>query len=261
MKLGAVHGEHGGDPAAHEAEFRHHASPHGADGEEMFGQGYTDGLIAGTDRAEKRQAENARKLADLEYGQASTEASRLSNAALRANTPDAHKAAVHGHVAAGRAALAAGRRDAGEHHVKMATTHKAAADRAAARATRLEGSQAVTITGPNAGKVTEGKSTATAGSVTEKPAASIRVEHTGDGTLVHGTERGDTETNDALKAQGFKWSRNLNAWYLPRTWNESTRDTRVPGPRGPPRRQDHRAARRPREVDLRCGGACAAHRP
>ena len=26
---------------------------------------------------------------------------------------------------------------------------------------------------------------------------------------------------------GFKWSRNLNAWYLPRTWGEATRDQRV----------------------------------
>jgi hypothetical protein len=62
-----------------------------------------------------------------------------------------------------------------------------------------------------------------------KAAPSIRVEHSGDGTVVYGTERGDTATTEALKAQGFKWSRNLGGWYLPRTWNESTRELRVRG--------------------------------
>ena len=31
---------------------------------------------------------------------------------------------------------------------------------------------------------------------------------------MHGTERGYTEANAALKGAGFKWSRNLGAWYL-----------------------------------------------
>lgn len=57
--------------------------------------------------------------------------------------------------------------------------------------------------------------------------AGPRVEHTPDGTLVHDTDRGDTEANAALKAAGFKWSRNLGAWYLPRTWGEATRNQRV----------------------------------
>lgn len=55
----------------------------------------------------------------------------------------------------------------------------------------------------------------------------ITVEHSGDGTLVYGTERGDTEAVSALKANGFRWSRNLGAWFLPRTWGESTRVRRV----------------------------------
>jgi hypothetical protein len=54
----------------------------------------------------------------------------------------------------------------------------------------------------------------------------ITVEHSGDGTTVHGTTRADTEQQAALKAQGFRWSRNLGAWYLPRTQRESTREGR-----------------------------------
>jgi hypothetical protein len=55
----------------------------------------------------------------------------------------------------------------------------------------------------------------------------ITVEHSGDGTTVHGTTRADTEQQAALKAQGFRWSRNLGAWYLPRTQRESTREGKV----------------------------------
>jgi N12 class adenine-specific DNA methylase len=55
----------------------------------------------------------------------------------------------------------------------------------------------------------------------------IRVEHTKSGTLVHGTERGDTEVHEALKQQAFKWSRNLGAWYLPRNYRYQTRSQRV----------------------------------
>lgn len=68
---------------------------------------------------------------------------------------------------------------------------------------------------------------APAARVSTNPAATIRVEHSLDGTLVHGTTRGDTDTVAALKENGFKWSRNLDAWYLPRTWGESTRERRV----------------------------------
>jgi hypothetical protein len=55
----------------------------------------------------------------------------------------------------------------------------------------------------------------------------IRVEHTEGGTLVHGTERSDTEVRTALKPHGFKWSRSLAAWYLPRTYRYETRSLRV----------------------------------
>lgn len=57
----------------------------------------------------------------------------------------------------------------------------------------------------------------------------LRVEHSGDGTVVYGTSRDDKQAIDALKGQGFKWSRSLGGWYLPRTWNHSTRDVRVRG--------------------------------
>lgn len=58
-------------------------------------------------------------------------------------------------------------------------------------------------------------------------AADITVEHSAEGTLVHGTTRGDQETAQALKANGFRWSRNLDAWYLPRNLTHETRDQRV----------------------------------
>lgn len=53
------------------------------------------------------------------------------------------------------------------------------------------------------------------------------VEHTGDGTLVHDTERDDTQMQQALGDAGFRWSRNLNAAYLPRPWRFETRSQRV----------------------------------
>ena len=50
------------------------------------------------------------------------------------------------------------------------------------------------------------------------------IEHTPEGgTLIHGTSRGDG-TSDVLKANGWRWSRNLGAWYVPRT-----RDQRADG--------------------------------
>ncbi|MFI5627529.1 DUF3560 domain-containing protein [Nocardioides sp. NPDC051685] len=62
---------------------------------------------------------------------------------------------------------------------------------------------------------------------TAEPGAGVRVEHTAEGTLVHGTTRGDHAQVDALKAEGFKWSRNLGAWYLPRNLRQETRDRKV----------------------------------
>lgn len=54
-----------------------------------------------------------------------------------------------------------------------------------------------------------------------------RVEHTGDGTLVTKTSRDDVELVETLKHLGFRWSRRLEAWYLPRSWREDTRLQRV----------------------------------
>jgi hypothetical protein len=95
------------------------------------------------------------------------------------------------------------------------------------KVTRLEGGQSVAVTGPNAGKVTD--TPASSAPATSSGPAGIRVEHSGDGTVVYGTERGDEAARSALKAQGFKWSRSLNGWYLPRTWSASTRELRVRG--------------------------------
>lgn len=55
----------------------------------------------------------------------------------------------------------------------------------------------------------------------------IRVEHTGDGTLVHGTDKDDLEIRAALRDARFKFSRNLDAWFLPRPWSYAVRSQRV----------------------------------
>lgn len=49
------------------------------------------------------------------------------------------------------------------------------------------------------------------------------IAHTGDGTLIHDTDRSDTELQRLIKAARFRWSRNLGAWYLPRAWHYDTR--------------------------------------
>jgi hypothetical protein len=53
------------------------------------------------------------------------------------------------------------------------------------------------------------------------------IEHHQQGTLVRGTSKDDHVLRGLLRQQGFKWSGNLSAWYLPRPWNYSTRDRRV----------------------------------
>jgi hypothetical protein len=53
------------------------------------------------------------------------------------------------------------------------------------------------------------------------------IEHTGDGTLVHDTDRDDTELRQAVKAAGFRWGRSIGAWYLPRPWTFARRSQSV----------------------------------
>lgn len=49
------------------------------------------------------------------------------------------------------------------------------------------------------------------------PDARIQITHTEEeGTLVRGTSR-DDKVGPAMRANGFKWSRNLKAWYAPRS--------------------------------------------
>jgi hypothetical protein len=55
------------------------------------------------------------------------------------------------------------------------------------------------------------------------------VEHSGEGTLVYGTSRDDRATIQALKDNGFRWSRRLEAWHLPRNLTHDTRDRKVAG--------------------------------
>lgn len=67
----------------------------------------------------------------------------------------------------------------------------------------------------------------TAAAEEPEPGEGVTVEHTAEGTLVYGTSRGDTTVTGALKTQGFRWSRNLEAWYLPRNLTDATRDRKV----------------------------------
>lgn len=55
------------------------------------------------------------------------------------------------------------------------------------------------------------------------------VEHSAEGTLVYGTSRDDRATIRALKDNGFRWSRRLEGWYLPRNLTHDTRDRTVAG--------------------------------
>lgn len=51
----------------------------------------------------------------------------------------------------------------------------------------------------------------------------LTITHTHtDGTLIDGTSRGDG-TNHALKANGWRWSRNLSAWYVPQSRDRAAR--------------------------------------
>lgn len=67
-----------------------------------------------------------------------------------------------------------------------------------------------------------------AGMAPPDPAGGLpRVEHAAAGTLVHDTSPHDQDVLAALKAHGFRWSRRLQAWYLPRNLTHDTRDRKV----------------------------------
>lgn len=55
----------------------------------------------------------------------------------------------------------------------------------------------------------------------------ITITHTAaEGTLLHGTTAGDG-TNTTLKANGWRWSRNLGAWYVPRSRDHAPEHHRI----------------------------------
>jgi hypothetical protein len=55
------------------------------------------------------------------------------------------------------------------------------------------------------------------------PAAELVIRHSNsEGTLVHGTSRGDG-SRDALRGAHFRWSRSLSAWYKPNTRGRSAK--------------------------------------
>ena len=57
--------------------------------------------------------------------------------------------------------------------------------------------------------------------------AGLVIEHHQQSTLVHGTQKNDHQLRRMLRNHGFRWSGNLNAWFLPRPWTFSTRSGRV----------------------------------
>jgi N12 class adenine-specific DNA methylase len=59
------------------------------------------------------------------------------------------------------------------------------------------------------------------------PDPGIVIDHRGEGTLIRGTSRDDMDARRALADLGFRWSRRLGAWYLPRPWSYNHRSTRV----------------------------------
>jgi len=59
------------------------------------------------------------------------------------------------------------------------------------------------------------------------PSADLVISHTNtEGTLVHGTSKGDG-SNAALKAARFRWSRNLGAWFMPQSRGRAARRGRI----------------------------------
>jgi hypothetical protein len=132
VKLGVQHAQQS-DSSKHDAEYAHHEANHGQDGAEMFGSGYSDGILAGSQKAEeaRKAAESAKATAD--YDAAHKRATNASVAAGRAGTAEAHKAAILAHADAGKAALAAGDREQAQHHIALAGQHKAAHGKAVQR--------------------------------------------------------------------------------------------------------------------------------
>jgi hypothetical protein len=57
--------------------------------------------------------------------------------------------------------------------------------------------------------------------------SSLVIDHRPDGTLVRGTLKEDRAVGDALSRLGFRWSKRLDAWDLPRPWSYDTRTQRV----------------------------------
>lgn len=61
----------------------------------------------------------------------------------------------------------------------------------------------------------------------DNPDARIQITHDEEnGTLVHGTERADN-VGRAMRANGFKWSRNLGSWYIPRSRDKAANESRI----------------------------------
>ena len=72
-----------------------------------------------------------------------------------------------------------------------------------------------------------GPARATAARPAQEESGGLLIEHHQQGSLVHGTDREDLTLRRLLHEHGFRWSRTLTAWYLPKRWSFSTRDHRV----------------------------------
>jgi hypothetical protein len=132
VKLGVQHAQQS-DSSKHDAEYAHHEANHGQDGAEMFGSGYSDGILAGSQKAEEARKAAEQAKATGEYDAAHKRATNASVAAGRAGTAEAHKSAVLAHAEAGQKALAAGDREQAQHHIALAQQHKTAHGKAVQR--------------------------------------------------------------------------------------------------------------------------------
>ena len=76
-------------------------------------------------------------------------------------------------------------------------------------------------------EIPAGQGQPTAGHPAGEAAAGLIIEHHQQSTLVQGTQKNDHQLRRMLRNHGFRWSGNLNAWFLPRPWTFSTRSGRV----------------------------------
>ena len=128
---------------------------------------------------------------------------------------------------------AAGFRDPADHALLQSLTEAAYLHAARIDAARGAGTApliaaglanlAATTAAPAAQAHTPGPAPATSA----PPPAGLVIEHHHAGTVVRGTDKTDEQLHEILTHAGFRFSRRLNFWWLPRPWSQDTRGRRV----------------------------------